>query len=478
MSIILLPLVLGAVIVSLVSPSSSSWITSTPITFKFNVTNATTNSVSCSLYASFDAGSSGYTYNNSAWNKIVSVTGINGTNNNTLNPIRFPATNTSGFKWNVYCNAESWASSNRTNYIDLDTPTITVNSPSSASYTNSQNTTINATCVDKNLVNYTVRIYNSSGTSKANYSGTATNATSWAQPLNLSAQSGAGVYTIQVLCNDSASQSSSTSTLTRTYDSTAPTVSGISNSSKAGVAWWVAWNASETSTCTLEWATSNPPNITVTGTYSGQVCNASITLNKSYANTTLVINITSTDLSNNSNETSFNITTTYPIQGWVGLMLGQIMNLSDIATQSGADYVYAWNNSAQAFVDNVNNASNTLAIGDGVLLYDAAGTWWNRNNSGIGNYSIGLKSGWNLFGIGMSGLSMQNLTMNTSGNIDGVGARFNSSYTFFALVNNTNEGATINYYWNDSSYSNNSLPLGWVLWIYGYGTDTRDWGGT
>ncbi|KKM81146.1 hypothetical protein LCGC14_1332760 [marine sediment metagenome] len=98
------------------------------------------------------------------------------------------------------------------------------------------------------------------------------------------------------------------------------------------------------------------------------------------------------------------------------------INLANVSEDSGADFIYLWNNTGQEWIAytsaDTSKGSHNLQIGDAVHLYENTNNTWFRNNSGTPSYFVNITGGHVYFGL-YNEFSFGNIShglfLNTSG---------------------------------------------------------------
>ncbi len=319
-----------------------------------------------------------------------------------------------GLVWNVRCsertnsNIYGWAPDNNTITIDLTNPAITIHSPSDDSYQNHDIGTdlysakINITVVDNNADSCFLKL---NGTADRNV----TLYTSGV-PFDLNFNKSDGNYEWNVVCNDSSARTTETANRTITIDTVGPTLSKTINySSPTGdcKGFTVEFGMSEAVNATFTYglATMAQTYDVIEADYSTNQT-VTLTFNDSYE-TDFYTNISFCDRASNCNDTNLEMIITSPIPLCTGWSLWSVyhsaINLSDYRSESGADFVYFWNNTGQSWIYSTTagslNEEYSLGIGDVVQLYESTNTTHFRNTTIPSQYYVNITGGHAYFGL-------------------------------------------------------------------------------
>lgn len=292
--------------------------------------------------------------------------------------------------------------SNYTLTVDTGTPSVTINAHDDNAYLNANSNNINITVDDSNpsacdlYINDTLNITDTSITDDT------------ANLINWNASD--GNYEWYVTCNDTSGNSASTTARTATVDTLFPQISSFANSTAAGTC--VAWNEqitfNEDVNVTIHYSTTSGTDYgyTFINNSFDTTHNTLITFNNSYE-TTHYMNVTFYDRAGNFNYTAAQLTLSSPAPMCTGWSLYTLydtsINLSDLYTDSGVDYVYWWNDTGQSWKYH-SDATTTwgdqvLGIGEVVFFYEADNRTYFRNKTGTPSYRVNLTGGHNWIGL-------------------------------------------------------------------------------
>ena len=423
----------------------------------FSVTG-TANQYYCTLYSN-ETGS----YVPSSYTMTVTNADINKTNV-TLNH-GFPEK--SGINYGIFCSETStiystsayiWAySSNKTVTVDATNPVIVNYFPVNNSYSKSTEVTVGINLTDLNLQSCRVFVNNllnlTNNSMNVGYA--------WLYiPNNLSTD---GNFSIAFECNDTAANSILLNYTNVIVDTIAPVLRYAKNISTTGYCdrFNMTWNVTETSNGSIRYGKTVTLGDEVSSPYSSTDHNAVLTFNNS-KETTYYVNFTSCDLATNCNTT--NVTIVSPTKlctGWseFAYLSDSVFNLSDVLTQSNADFIYYWNATNQQWVSyagtGAGNGAYNLRFGNVYLLYTSTNeTFW-RNYAGTGtgaqSYNYNFTTGNNFVGITKQ-FNFVNLTVSLNA------SQFLGNFANFTYFSGWNNSAkrTVDYRFN-KSWNNGTL---------------------
>ncbi|KKN53828.1 hypothetical protein LCGC14_0598540 [marine sediment metagenome] len=323
--------------------------------------------------------------------------------------------------WNARCaeslnsNIYGWATSNRTVTIDKTDPSVTLNFPLNLTYQDNRTLYFNATVTDSNIANCNI-YFNSTSTNwnASNYNETITSMSSGVR-FNFSQKLFDSDYNIiwGVSCNDSAGRIGWSSNYTVSMDSFYPAMRNNSNYTST---------AANCKGITMEFISTEAVNLSfrygltsISETWetieTDFAINQTVTLtfNESY-DTTFYANVTICDRAGNCNGTG----TTYEemlIESPIGLctewsywsIYDSRISLVNLSDDSGADFVYWWNNSGQSWTSyssaSTGQGPYNLKIGDVVHFYESTNTTYFRNVTGSPDYFRNVTAGHIYFGL-------------------------------------------------------------------------------
>jgi len=459
-------------LVELVYPTTDSILSSSTIVFNYSVTGDS-DTYTCHLYSN-DTGT---------WHEEGTNSNVANATNKTHSTV---ITSGTGIVWNVKCsettnsNIIGWSSANYTITVDTTAPTVVA---SAESYSNdkasdgySARISVNAT--DSNADSCKLYINDSINNTVAYTSGT-----QFYQYFNATD----GGYEWYVACNNTAGGSTSSTATAIVIDTVMPSLSSYINGTDivSCIAMPLNFTLSEVANFTLEYGlTADSRTTAVRETDYSLVQSVDLTFNDAYE-TTHYSNFTFCDRAGNCNTTeNAEITTPIPLcTGWsLWSVYDSAINLSDYRTNSGADYIYNWNNTDQSWIYSSDagslNEDYEMGVGDVVYAYESTGTTYFRNTSVTASYNINITAGHAYFGL-YHDYSFGNIThgifLNSSGgnstptlgNLVG-GLEFQVDY--FAGYNNSGQTFVNSIYtwsWqNDTTLGNNYKNGIDTLWAY------------
>ena len=400
---------------------------------------------------------------------------------------------------NANQNIYNW-SINLTLRTDFTNPTVTVATPNNT--ITKSNVTIRFTPSDNmNLSGVTIFTNFNAGNFFVNYSN--------ASPISGEAMSvvfegiNEGEYNFSIELNDSSGRKVRTGNYTAIVDTVKSNIFSIKNVTYDRYCdrLNITWSTNETTNFTIYYGTT--PNVTTTYINNSAQVNQSYIINFGLdSEVTYYFNITSCDRANNCNNSEqFSIDMPARIcTGWnyYGIY-DSIINLSTIQNQSGADYVYFWNQTKQNWVSMVAGLSSSSANQIGkrrdahvVLLYENTNSTWRRNVSNAGYYQYNITSGDNFvnlpidFTVGNFTESLLNnsrefpstIGNETNGGIINNGTIYGPwNITYMAFYNNSNN-RWISHVWN-FTYTNMTQvkPFG-IETAWFYSDYNLTWNGT
>lgn len=376
------------------------------------------------------------------------------------------------YEWNVRCVEPSdrkivgWDNANRTIIIDTAAPTMTMVPVDGFNLSGTSLTNLSYTVFGDNL-DTCVLYGNWTGDWVAN--ATDSSLVSGIQETFETINVVNGTIRYNIICNDTIGNvvfGDPTNSTFINFDAVIPTFSNVGNGTTTSncTAIYVNWTTSEATNSTLNYGTA-----TAKGTY---VRSATRTTSHRFlldfgsnTETLYYFNVSGCDYSNNCN-TSESFSTTTPLSvctggtnnGWSAYaILVSGLSLSHVINNSGADYVYWWNNTGQAWGFNMAGtsagATTPLSFGDAIFLYTATGTTYFRSVAVPKTYfNFSLISGNNLIGV------------DEDYDFNNFSATFNSSYTLYGWYNNSAQDYEL-YYWDTSWNNMTFIPKGNVVWV-------------
>lgn len=420
------------------------------------------------------------------------------------------------YKWNVKCwepdntNIAGFSTSNYTFTVDTTNPTVSIDFLNAIPFANEtwMNTgtiALNVTLTDINAqdCDYWVNVSGSTLYLNKTLVGLTTGIAT-----NVSLDYADGNYTFYLACNDSVGNGVNSSQYEFRVDTVTPLISSITNNSRNSYCdqWNITVSSDENVNMTINYGTTTAIGTKVYET--DYVHSQTEFLPDIPENTFYYFNVTVCDIAGNCNITEPQQSFTFPFKvcsGWTYLGIYEnSINMSDIATQSGADYVYSWNQTNQEwfyYLGSGAGGSNLLSYGDEVMLYEATNGTWVQDRSGLalgnGYYNYTIYSGDNYIPLTTSYTfgSLSSALMNDSDSwglapyteLNGTAINF----TWFDAYNNSildwHGGYTYdvayNWTWNNNTNLENSTGTE-VVWFYSaynstdYGLGTGRWNGT
>lgn len=371
--------------------------------------------------------------------------------------------------WNIKCwesansNIYGWYVSNYTVYVVSSNPSITINEPSDNKYVNNiissvhYSALINITTTSSNPEYCTLKLNGADNLTLAYTSGTA---------LLMRFNASDAEYEWNVICNDSSHRTTETSNRTITIDTIYPHLLRHRNYSNSYVCkgFTVEFNFSEDVNATFKYGlTSYSQTYAVRESDFNENQTVILTFNNSYE-TLFYSNITVCDLAGNCNNSITQKTIKSPISlctGWsIYSIYDSAINLSTLSINSGADYVYVWNNTGQSW--NYYSSLGTtgvydLGIGSVVHLYESGNTTYFRNTTGTASYLVNVTAGHMYFPLyhdfEFGNISYVVFKNATGGNATSQGKQFKIEY--LASYNNSAQSYVSSIYtW---SFNNNTM---------------------
>ena len=414
--------------ITLSSPANASYDTDGEITINFTV-KGDSDTYTCQVYSN-DTGS---------W---VEESGANIATNNTLKSIP-KIFNEGNIIWNVRCsektnsNIYGWNLDNYTITVDTTNPAIT---SSTRAYSNFIDTVdgysayINLTVVDNNPDSCHLYI---NGT--LNITDSYTSNTPFAQYFNATD----GAYNWRISCNNSAGRTSTTANTSVVIDTnTSGLTRHVNYSSPEAICkgFTVEFNFEEEVNATFTYGlTSMSQTFSEIETDYSTNQTFTLTFNESYE-TDFYTNITFCDRSSNCNTSISENVINSPVSlctGWsLWSVYDSLITLLNYRTDSGADFVYFWNNTGQSWIYSTTagqlNENHTMGIGDVVQVYESTNTTYFRNKTGSPTYDINITGGHVYFGL-YHDYKFGNISYNLFLNESGGNFTSNSTYLFGAI---------------------------------------------
>ena len=438
-------------LVTINKPANNNWSQTQTATLSWTVTSAFDSGIAYSTRI--------WTNESGTWNPRTGA--IQATNDTTVTKTYF-FNEKSNIVWSVQASQSNDAnvfnfSVNRTIRIDATNPVISVATTNRT--TNDNTPEINATATDNNIAALIVST-NFSGTWKANYTNTSVISGVQANYFNSSAIAD-GFYIWGIRVNDSSGRTTDTINYSLIVDTTAPTISVVTNVSVVDKCDQrnITFTTSEATTSTLAYDTDvNVADGTLI-TNSNLITSHGLILDfDANGEITYYFNISATDLAGNlvtpTTQTTFQ-TPARVCAGWSQYAVyDSFINLSTVQNQSGADLVYFWNATNQEWVFKTAGLTTNDGVEIGfdtayhvVHLFENTNSTWLRNttNSGVFDYNVSSVNNFinvpQYYNFGNLTESFGNTTfrfpsfINVSANNFTLFGPFN--ITFFAGYNNT-----------------------------------------
>ncbi len=456
--------------ITLISPSNNGYSATSTILFNYNVTGDS-DTYTCQLYSN-DTG----TWAEEAGGNIAT----NSSNETTSTVI----SENKGISWNMRCsekansNIYGWSQANYTIIVGTTNPSITILSPADDLYVkNTLNSTgqyssriyLNVSDINPDAcflkINSTLNNTNNNISAETYTDGT---------PFYLEFNVSDGNYDWNVTCNNSVGRSAVTTVRSLNVDGVMPTLSSNINYSSSQPnckAFTVEFGFSEDVNATFTYNTSLGSNSFNEVDYStNQTFN--LVFNSSYE-TDFFTNVSVCDRAGNCNSSFPFMIVSAPIPlctGWsIWSVYDTAISLTNVFSNSTADFVYYWNNTGQSWIyasaAGSLNADYEMGIGDVVHLYESTNTTYFRNKSGTPTYLVNATGGHVFFGL------------YNSYNFGNISHRLFLNSTFGSITGNStylNQGAaglnfTINYL---SSYNNSNQKYVDSIYTWSWNNDT------
>lgn len=495
--------------IALTYPADSSWQGGVSSTLNFSVTSTFTTSTlfTCQLF----------TNETNTWN-VKSTIGT--TTNNTNKSISYQFPELTDIRWGVYCqenadaNVYNW-SVNRTIKADRTSPVVSI------THLN-QSSVVNRTYFKTNelILNYSLTETNKD--TCISYINSSVNVTDITPDTNFTVIASDGVYNVVIGCNDSANNWKNSSTFQFILDTIPPQINTVRNFSIVNTSdkRLINFSSNEDINLTLFYGTTTAvtsifSNSTFATINQNGSINNQVVLNNLEENKIYYFNITACDRAGNCNTSGttmgqFDFRFPFKLKaGWsyYGIYDGRI-NFSDILTDSGAEYVYYWNQTDQQWIFATAGGTSNMgfevgsSVGDHgnrhvIALYEEINSTWVRNVSNYNNsansisYKFNLTAGHNFLKMydsrtmGKLAESMLNESILESGY---TGMRFglelvstgnkssnvapltyNMTQFFFAAFNNSANDWTISYTYNftkNNATTISNISISEVAWIF------------
>ncbi len=450
--------------VNLNFPASASWQTGASSILNFTPISSYTSETgfNCQLY----------TNESGTWAVRRSIVATN----NTVTKIDYQLPDSrADIRWGVHCYESSDgnvhnASVNRTIKIDRTLPVVTLTQINKS--TISDDSYFSAS---KIIISYSVTDFSpSSCTLFINDSSNATDTPS-AATGNFIFNASDGVYSTIAGCSDSAGNfRNSTIDYLFTFDTVIPTISGVGNASVGGESDDRFFNFSSNEEVDATFFYGSSTLTTSSQSVAGYHTIINTTISGFAENTVYYWNITACDRAGNCNRTGESkgqFSVTFPWQllaGWsyYGISDADI-NFSRIINESGAEYVYFWNQTGQTWISATRDGSSEQGFQVGietnrhvVAIYEDVNSTWARNTTNTGFYVYNFTSGNNFIKLYTSS-TFGNFTttlLNESWNHTSGAVQESSEYKFGAELSQTPIGLVYNLtnFWF-SAYNNTAV---------------------
>jgi len=295
---------------------------------------------------------------------------------------------------------------NRTINIDATNPSISVGTGNLLTSDNTPE--ILATITDTNIVSAELFAnFSADGTWLKNFSNSSLVSGLEANYFNSS--DGAlvdGVYKYSINATDSAGNSAQSANYSLTIDTTAPTISAITNVSVTGKCDQraITFTTSEITTANMTYDTDSDSSDGSVISTSTETTSHSLVLDFDYnGEITYYFNITVADLAGNVNDPivadQILQTPARVCAGWSQYAIYNATTLGEIQNSSGADLVYIWNASNQNWVFKTAGltTNDNVDVGTGtdyhvVHLFEDTNDTWYRNTVNQGVYDFNVTS--------------------------------------------------------------------------------------
>lgn len=418
--------------INTISPATASVVASTDVSIVYNVTGDSIN-YNCYLFTN-DTGT---------WQEDGSFS-LDANHTRITIPRQISQGN--GIVWNVKCfengnkypHVYGFASANKTISVDLVAPKLSF-SPATGTGGSSMITSITAN--DSNIDTCIVVL---NGTTNASNTSMVSNS-AWAKTLTAKD----GVYSLVATCNDSAGNSVSSSARLFELDTVIPKLSQNINYSVDGYcnAFQVQFVFNDDVNATFTYGTSSMAQTHKLADSTKKTNHTFIlTFNDSYE-TTFYGNISFTDIGGNKNS-SHEMSINSPVSLCTGWSLWSNwdngINLSTLYSESGADYIYKWNDSSQGWVyyssGSTTKGKSTVNEGEVVFYYESGNRTYFRDTT-VANYTRNIRNGYNWFGLNyqptMGELSYNQFRNSSGGNRTNQDKQF--QFNYFSAYNNSNQ---------------------------------------
>lgn len=411
--------------------------------------------------------------------------------NNTATTYKHQFQGEGAIKWTFRCNENTdqnigaFGSTNRTINIDQTAPTVTLNAPTTDSWSTSSSVVFNYTGTDSFLKNCTI-YEDFDGAWRANV----TNATGLVSggpvsPTIVLNDNSSG-YTWGASCVDHSGNVGWATNRTIKVDTNTPGIYNLSNvsiSSCDNIN--MTWQSEETVNGSINYGLTTALGTAATSSLSfiqthGALLDFGLNVETSYN-----FNVTSCDQAGNCNVSAYSTTTPLSVcEGWsVYGILESMINLSKIATDSGAEFVYWFNQTAQDYVAYTAgatlNANITVNSSACVFLSEETNSTWWRNNTDTNNYNYSIYGEGDNFISVPSGFNFGNLTDSFLNSSDGTAiSGVNSTPDYYAIFNNSWDGNPDGVYTShlrNTTYNNlTAFNRNTCFWTYGVNNVTWD----
>jgi len=390
------------------------------------------------------------------------------------------------YKWNAKCfessnaNIYGWNATNFTFVMDKTVPVVFVN------FTNRtwSKTTSNSIKYIANDTNLASCVWWLNVTGSGLYQNHTNNSLTSGSEDVFTTSFANNNYTFLISCNDSAGNWYNSSQYQLKVDLVSPGVSSVGNASRSGYCdqWKVNLTSSEGVNLSVNYGpTTAVGNIISESTYIGT---HNIYLSNVSENTVYYFNVTACDPAGNCNTTNTQYNFKFPFKvcaGWTYLgVYENSINMSTIATQSGADYVYSWKELNQSWYYYLGSGTDyTMRYGDEIMLYNVDNSTWAQNRSGSGYYKYNVTDGDNFimlptsYTFGTLAISLMNASGFWGQAFSTTPNAVNFNFTNFDAYNNSDQDwvggytydVSYNWTWNNNTALGNATGLE-VVWFY------------
>lgn len=387
-------------------------------------------------------------------------------------------------------NVFAWAS-NISVTLDRTAPTVSVSQNFSNDAASTSNVEINYTITDADP--YVLHVFVNTTGNNWELNQTTKELSNGQNVKNAIGPLPDGDYVVGGWISDFSGHNATIDNYTFTVDTVAPLVKNVANLSgmNALLTVQINWTTDEEANGSVSWGTTQAQHTNNTVETDSQVTGHAVNITL-VEGQTYYYNITSCDLAGNCNASNqeFQIDTASAIYaGWNAFGIFNTISMGQIYNDSGADYVYWWNNTGQSWVSHIggsgSNANLDINGGDVVWLFKSFdGTWLRDVNDPAENWEVNLTNGVNFLSAqqvyNFSDLS-NSFTNNTvrpagtnaiplgssiGGATDGTGGQGVdiSEVEFYAMYNNS-EQRYVNFFRNETFNNDTIVGKGFAIFI-------------